>query len=139
MALFPQPEENENNQEIISQLVTRLNDVDRRLRIVEQAFSNQKQIINNLNDNLIKNRKETERRVGSAEEKINGFLKKVTELEQKVAVMSEEMKKLPTTAELAEFRTRSILDSEIEKGNANLDVAMDTLEKHGASLDEELE
>ncbi len=139
MALFPQPEENENNQEIITQLVTRLNDVDRRLRIVEQAFSNQKQIINNLNDNLIKNRKETERRVGSAEEKINGFLKKVTELEQKVAVMSEEMKKLPTTAELAEFRTRSILDSEIEKGNANLDVAMDTLEKHGASLDEELE
>lgn len=139
MALFPKPDENNDNQEILSQLVTRLNDVDRRLRIVEQAISNQKLNINNLNENLINNRKDTERQIGTYDKKLEAFTAKISEVEAAVQAIREEMKKLPTTSELAEFRTKSLLDSEIEKGDSNLDLALDTLEKHGSSLKEELE
>lgn len=138
MALFPQPDQKDQGQEIITQLVTRLNDVDRRLRIVEQAISNQKLNINNLNENFVNNRKDTERIVKTFEDKLESFIHKIVEVEKKVQEMTGEMQKLPTTAELAELRTRSILSSEIEKGDSNLDLAMDTLEEHGASLDEEL-
>ena len=138
MALFQQPDKADNSQEILAQLVTRLNDVDRRLRIAEQAISNQKLNINNLNENFINSRKEMEHNIGGFGEKLNGIVQKLAEIEKKVLMMAEEMRKLPTTAELAELKTRSIISSGFEKGPSNLNVALDTLEEEGASLEDEL-
>jgi len=138
MALFPKPEESDENQEIIAQLVARLNDVDRRLRIAEQAISNQKLNINNLNENFVNNRKDTERTVGSFDERIEGFNAKIAGIERQVQEMAEALKKMPSSSELAELKTKSILSSEIGKGGTDLDTALNALEKHGGSLEEEL-
>jgi len=138
MSIFPQPEESNENQEVLSQLVTRINDIDRRLRIVEQAISNQKLNINNLNENFISHRKDTERRIDVFDQKLDSLVEQLTEIQKKVELMADEMKRLSTAAELSELKTKSILSSEIEKGSSNLDLALDALERHGNSLEEEL-
>ena len=142
MALFPQPEENTEQDKIIAQLVHRLNDVDRRLRMVEQTMDNNKVNTNNLNENFVNHQKDTTGKLQAVQQKNAEIESRLGAVEAKLSQLLSEIRTMPPpkAGGGAEEPLQAAAAGEPvpEEVGSDLDSALSTLEKHTGTIEDEL-
>lgn len=108
MALFsqqPQPQQDPETQKILNELIRRINDIDRRVRITEQVNLTQKEMLDNLSNNLIKLRKDLLDRIKEMEQARSASAEKMHAMEARMAEVSKKIDKLPSGEEFAELKS----------------------------------
>ena len=138
MPLFPQPEQDSEQDKIIAQLVHRLNDVDRRLRVAEQIVDNGKVNANNLNENFVNHQKETDQRLSVVQQKTTEMEKRLGAIETKMTQLLSEIRGMPKTKAVAAPIHETKTEAVPEEVETDLDSALSTLEKHTGTLEDEL-
>lgn len=130
MALFSQSAQpsqvDAETQKTINELIRRLNNIDRRVRISEQMMVTQKQLLDNTGGNLIKLRKDMAERIKSIETSRSEISQGFHELEEKVKALSLKIESLPSKQHLSELKTTVDLQKPSES-ESSLDDALELL------------
>ncbi len=130
MALFSQSSQPQQvdaeTQKTINELIRRLNNIDRRLRINEQTIVTQRQLLDNTGGNLIKLRKDMTERMKSLESSRSELSQKLHELDTKMDELSSKVRSLPSKEHLSEIKTTIDLQSPSE-AEPDLDEALKLL------------
>ena len=130
MALFSQSAQpsqvDSETQKTINELIRRLNNIDRRVRISEQMMVTQKQLLDNTGGNLIKLRKDMAERIKSIETSRSEIAQGFHELEEKVKALSLKIESLPSKQHLSELKTTIDLQKPSES-ESSLDDALELL------------
>ncbi len=137
MPIFSQPQDGQSNpfeeqQKVINEIVRRVNDIDRRVRLNEQENMNQKQTINNMNENFVKLRDEILERIKNVEEKAG--LDKIEMMEKTLNLIKEKAEAMPSRVEMAKIK--SFVASAAPKEGTELDDALLAIEMLGGSKGE---
>ena len=137
MPIFSQPQDGQSNpfeeqQKVINEIVRRVNDIDRRVRLNEQENMNQKQTINNMNENFVKLRDEILERIKNVEEKAG--LDKIEMMEKTLNEIKEKAEAMPSRVEMAKIK--NFVASAAPKEGSELDDALMAIEMLGGSKGE---
>lgn len=129
MPMFSQPQSGQQNpfeeqQKVLNEIVRRVNDIDRRVRLNEQATLNQKQTIDNMNENFVKLRDEILERIRVVEAKAG--IERLEMVEKSLKEMKEKSEGIPTRAELAKLR--NLLSAASPNKESELDDALLAIE-----------
>ncbi len=115
-------------EKIMTELLHRINEIDRRLRINEQTDSNQDITVNNLNTNFVKFRKETKDSLSKFEALLRELKSTVESSSADVKRLSSKVDGLPTAAEIASLKTLTSAEGHEQK-KSELDIGLSALEK----------
>lgn len=129
MPIFSQPKSGQPNpfeeqQKVINEIIRRVNDIDRRVRLNEQANLNQKQTIDNMNENFVKLRGEVMDRIKNVESKAG--LDKIDSIERSLKDVKGKIDAMPSRAEIAKMR--SFIATAMPSTGSELDDALAALE-----------
>ncbi len=138
MALFSQQQpvqQDQETQKILNELIRRINDMDRRVRITEQVSLTQKEMLDNLSNSIIKLRKDLLDRIKEIEQARSANAEKMHAMEARLEEVSKKVGKLPSSEEFAELK-RSIELNKIQspEDTGSLEDALKAFEDTTASV-----
>lgn len=129
MAVFDKPKKEPAESDVTRDLIHRLNDVDRRLRINEQTDSNQQLNLNSINENMMGFKKAVNNKLEKIDDALSGHVKRLQDMEKMVKSFSARVEKLPTAAEMSAIKTKKTIEENLSSQEGDLDIALSTIEK----------
>jgi len=104
-------QQDQETQKILNELIRRINDMDRRVRITEQVSLTQKEMLDNFSNNLIKLRKDMLDRIKEIETARSANAEKMHAIDAKMDEVSKKIGKLPSSEEFAELKSNLELNN----------------------------
>lgn len=130
-------QQDQETQKILNELIRRINDMDRRVRITEQVSLTQKEMLDNLSNSIIKLRKDLLDRIKEIELARSANAEKMHAMEARLEEVSKKVGKLPSSEEFAELKSSIELNKiQSPEETGSLEDALKAFEDTTASVSE---